>query len=297
MTAAADSPVNAATDLAEHLVEQGTPFREAHTIVGALVRQSVERGVPLDELVSNDPRLGPDCLPLLEPGSAVRRRTTPGGGGPEPVARAARSRRATGSERQQAWLAHAERLDARVLRPRRARGRARAAEQGARRQRRRGAPRRGRGVPRRRRSRQPRVPAARRRATRRCSAARARCTCTSRYGNPLVHERGVRPGRAAARGAAARRRAARRARRRCASGASKAQRDRDLARGPGPARPGVRRRPVARRRRPRCAARCRIVDDGTPPPAAPGVSTRIGLGAGKGEDAAATASSCPATRT
>ncbi len=34
MTAAADSPVNAATDLAEHLVEQGTPFREAHALVG-----------------------------------------------------------------------------------------------------------------------------------------------------------------------------------------------------------------------------------------------------------------------
>jgi argininosuccinate lyase len=105
MTAAADSPVNAATDLAEHLVDQGTPFREAHTIVGALVRQSVERGVPLDELVLNDPRLGPECLPLLEPGSAVRRRRTPGGGGPEPVARqldAARER----LERQQAWLEH-----------------------------------------------------------------------------------------------------------------------------------------------------------------------------------------------
>jgi argininosuccinate lyase len=87
MTAAANSPVNAATDLAEHLVEQGTPFREAHTLVGGLVRQAVERGVPLDELVENDPRLGPDALPLLEPGSAVRRRTTPGGGGPEPVAR------------------------------------------------------------------------------------------------------------------------------------------------------------------------------------------------------------------
>src|SRR5262249_10893327 len=63
MTAAADSPVNAATDLAEHLVDQGTPFRDAHAIVGALVRQAVERGVPLDELVLNDPRLGPDCLP------------------------------------------------------------------------------------------------------------------------------------------------------------------------------------------------------------------------------------------
>jgi argininosuccinate lyase len=85
MTAAANSPINAATDLAEHLVEEGTPFREAHTVVGALVRQAVERGVPLDELVENDPRLGPDALPLLEPGRAVSRRTTPGGGGPEPV--------------------------------------------------------------------------------------------------------------------------------------------------------------------------------------------------------------------
>jgi argininosuccinate lyase len=105
MIEAADSPVNAATDLAEHLVDQGTPFRDAHAIVGALVRQAVERGVPLDELVSNDPRLGPDCLVLLEPGSAVRRRTTPGGGGPEPVARqigAARDQLA----RQQSWLEH-----------------------------------------------------------------------------------------------------------------------------------------------------------------------------------------------
>jgi argininosuccinate lyase len=105
MIEAADSPVNAATDLAEYLVDQGTPFREAHTIVGALVRQAVERGVPLDELVLNDPRLGPECLPLLEPGSAVRRRTTPGGGGPEPVARqlqAAKER----LERQRAWLEH-----------------------------------------------------------------------------------------------------------------------------------------------------------------------------------------------
>jgi len=87
MIAAADDPLSSATDLAEHLVEGGTPFREAHTVVGGLVRQAVERGVPLDELVSNDPRLGPDCLGLLEPGSAVRRRTTPGGAGPAPVAR------------------------------------------------------------------------------------------------------------------------------------------------------------------------------------------------------------------
>jgi argininosuccinate lyase len=103
MTAAANSPVNAATDLAEHLVEQGTPFREAHTMVGGLVRQAVERGVPLDELVENDPRLGPDALPLLEPGSAVRRRTTPGGGGPEPVARQLEAA-VTRLEEQRHWL-------------------------------------------------------------------------------------------------------------------------------------------------------------------------------------------------
>jgi argininosuccinate lyase len=105
MIAAADDPVNAATDLAEHLVEQGTPFREAHAVVGSLVRQSVERGVPLDELVSNDPRLGPESLNLLEPGSAVRRRRTAGGGGPEPLTvelGLAQER----LERQATWLAH-----------------------------------------------------------------------------------------------------------------------------------------------------------------------------------------------
>jgi argininosuccinate lyase len=105
MIAAADDPVNAATDLAEHLVEQGTPFREAHAIVGSLVRQSVERGVPLDELVSNDPRLGPDSLNLLEPGSAVGRRRTAGGGGPEPLGvelGLAQER----LERQATWLEH-----------------------------------------------------------------------------------------------------------------------------------------------------------------------------------------------
>ena len=62
------------------------PFRDAHTKVGGLVRDSVARGVPLDELVLTDPELGPDALVLLEPGQAVRRRRTAGGTGPEAVA-------------------------------------------------------------------------------------------------------------------------------------------------------------------------------------------------------------------
>ncbi|MBA2281359.1 MAG: argininosuccinate lyase [Acidimicrobiia bacterium] len=86
MQAAADSPYSAATDLAEWLVERGMPFREAHTIVGAVVRDSLERHVPLTELVAAHPALGDDALELLEPGVSVTRRTTPGGAGPVPVA-------------------------------------------------------------------------------------------------------------------------------------------------------------------------------------------------------------------
>jgi argininosuccinate lyase len=85
MQSAADGAASSATDLAELMVQQGVPFREAHAIVGALVRQSVERGVPLAELVRLEPHLGEDALELLEPGRSVLRRTTPGGAGPEPV--------------------------------------------------------------------------------------------------------------------------------------------------------------------------------------------------------------------
>ncbi|HEX9260675.1 MAG TPA: argininosuccinate lyase [Acidimicrobiales bacterium] len=87
MKVAADAPTIAATDLAEHLVAQGTPFREAHAIVGTLVRASLEPGAPpLAELVAADPRLGEAGAALVAPGVAVARRTTRGGGGPGPVA-------------------------------------------------------------------------------------------------------------------------------------------------------------------------------------------------------------------
>jgi argininosuccinate lyase len=86
MQAAADSPYAAATDLAELLVERGTPFRDAHALVGALVRDSLERHVPLAELVAAHPDLGDDGAALLAAGVPVGRRRTPGGAGPEPVA-------------------------------------------------------------------------------------------------------------------------------------------------------------------------------------------------------------------
>jgi argininosuccinate lyase len=86
MQAAADAETSSATDLAEWLVQRGTPFRDAHAIVGALVRRTLAGEASLRELVVADPALGPDAAALVAPGVAVQRRTTPGGAGPAPVA-------------------------------------------------------------------------------------------------------------------------------------------------------------------------------------------------------------------
>jgi argininosuccinate lyase len=86
MAAAADVETIAATDLAEHLVRAGTPFRDAHAVVGELVRRHLAEGTPLRDLVAADERLGPDAAALVAPGVGVRRRTSPGGAGPDPVA-------------------------------------------------------------------------------------------------------------------------------------------------------------------------------------------------------------------
>ena len=86
MAAAADAPASAATDLAEHLVAGGMPFRDAHALVGDLIRQSLDGEASLANLVRADPRLGDAAAELLAPGIPVTRRTTPGGAGPVPVA-------------------------------------------------------------------------------------------------------------------------------------------------------------------------------------------------------------------
>ncbi|MFV0258696.1 MAG: argininosuccinate lyase, partial [Acidimicrobiales bacterium] len=86
MAAAADTDGSVATDLAETLVVRGIPFRDAHAIVGALVRESLADQVPLADLAAAHPDLGEDVRALFEPGAAVARRTSPGGGGPGPVA-------------------------------------------------------------------------------------------------------------------------------------------------------------------------------------------------------------------
>ncbi len=86
MAVQADSPYAAATDLAELLVARGVPFREAHGIVGAMVRDALVGAGELTDLVAADPRLGPEAAALLEPGASVRNRITHGSGGPAAVA-------------------------------------------------------------------------------------------------------------------------------------------------------------------------------------------------------------------
>ena len=86
MQSAADAEVNSATDLAEWLVQRGTPFRDAHALVGKLVRRHLAGEGTLRSLAEADPALGADAAALVAPGVAVQRRTTPGGAGPAAVA-------------------------------------------------------------------------------------------------------------------------------------------------------------------------------------------------------------------
>ena len=93
MAAAADDQTALATDLAEILVESGMPFREAHAIVGALVRQALEGTATLSEAVAASPAFagltladGGPVEGLFAPGAALARRNSPGGAGTAPVA-------------------------------------------------------------------------------------------------------------------------------------------------------------------------------------------------------------------
>jgi argininosuccinate lyase len=82
--AAALEPSVLATDLADLLVAGGMAFRDAHVLVGALVRRAEELGVPLDavgdgEASRLDPRLVATLQQLGGPEAAVERRRVAGG--------------------------------------------------------------------------------------------------------------------------------------------------------------------------------------------------------------------------
>ncbi len=76
-----------ATDLADYLVTKGIPFREAHAIVGAAVRESIESGVnledmPLEKLRTLSGRIGEDVYQFIPVVKCVERRESYGGTSP-----------------------------------------------------------------------------------------------------------------------------------------------------------------------------------------------------------------------
>ena len=92
MRRTADASFSLATDLADYLVLQGLPFREAHEVVGALVARCVAEGKAFADLTLADyqlasPLFGPDILNITVE-SSLAARDVPGGTAPDRVRQA-----------------------------------------------------------------------------------------------------------------------------------------------------------------------------------------------------------------
>ena len=80
-----------ATDLADYLVRQGMPFRDAHRVIGNLVAGALAAGrvltdFNLAELQSHSEQFGEDALALLDVRHSLSLRNIEGGTGPQVVA-------------------------------------------------------------------------------------------------------------------------------------------------------------------------------------------------------------------
>ncbi|HZO90586.1 MAG TPA: argininosuccinate lyase [Chthonomonadaceae bacterium] len=93
MAAATTGDFSTATDLADYLVRRGLPFREAHEVVGRIVRHCIQSGITLESLdgptlAGFSPLLGEDvcaALSVLGVRSSVTTRRSQGGTSPEAV--------------------------------------------------------------------------------------------------------------------------------------------------------------------------------------------------------------------
>ena len=119
MAAAAIADFSLATDVADLLAKHNVPFREAHEVVGKLVRQCVERGITFAELsdeewVAAHP-LFAMARPPLTAEESIAARDVPGGTAPNRV-RAARIEAATNVTEAREWLREHESAYAAVMR-------------------------------------------------------------------------------------------------------------------------------------------------------------------------------------
>ncbi len=97
-SSAATAGFTLATELADYLVSRGIPFRDAHAVVGAIVRHCLAAKAPLESLSVDDlrafsPALQPRCDAVAERRSGGPAATRPGRHGPDNVQRAAATAR------------------------------------------------------------------------------------------------------------------------------------------------------------------------------------------------------------
>jgi argininosuccinate lyase len=93
MAQALHGDFSTATDLADHLVRQGMPFRDAHDIVGGIVRRCIDRKIALEDLTAEilaewEPTLANSAAEAIEALSvlaSVSSRTSRGGTAPSEV--------------------------------------------------------------------------------------------------------------------------------------------------------------------------------------------------------------------
>jgi argininosuccinate lyase len=87
---AAASGLLLATDVAEHLVAAGVPFRQAHAVVGAIVRQLAAEGrdfsqLTEDEWAAFDPHFTPAIAASITAATSVAAKRTPQSTSPSAV--------------------------------------------------------------------------------------------------------------------------------------------------------------------------------------------------------------------
>jgi argininosuccinate lyase len=93
LTAGAANPVLLATEAADYLVRKGVPFRQAHDVVGKVLREGERQGrvwtdLSLEDLKKISPAFEADFSEGLNVAAALAAKKVPGGTAPEAVRQA-----------------------------------------------------------------------------------------------------------------------------------------------------------------------------------------------------------------
>jgi argininosuccinate lyase len=93
LTAAASNPVLLATEAADYLVHKGVPFRQAHDVVGKVLREAERQGkiwtdLPFEDLKKISPAFEANFSDGLNVAAALATKKVPGGTAPEAVRQA-----------------------------------------------------------------------------------------------------------------------------------------------------------------------------------------------------------------